>query len=245
MHADIGHNRPPADIAAAREAMNALQHFLQETPAILSPSEAREANEFAARTERTLKDMEACRKEQTEPHNLALQGINALYRAVRQPLERALDELLKRLTVYVDREEKKRQAEADRLAEEAAALEAAARAAEAAEKEAIANAALGETTDVAGLIEDADTAFDDFAMAARQAALAQRDVPVRLRSVLGGRARTLHSTEILHVTDAHAALTELGITEAIRTAILSSARAYRKINGRLPAGVVAEKVRSL
>jgi len=49
----------------------------------------------------------------------------------------------------------------------------------------------------------------------------------------------------LHVTDAHAALTELGITEAIRTAILSSARAYRKINGRLPAGVVAEKVRSL
>ena len=245
MHAQIGHNEPPDDIALAREAMNALSRFLIDTPAIASPAAAHEANEFAGRVERTLKDLDAARHVKVDPLNQQVGAINAVYRAIRAPLEAALGELKTRLTSYVQAEQAKRQAEADRLAREAAEKDAAARAAEAAEREAIANAAVGETTDVGGLIEDADAAFEDYTAAQRAALIAQRDVPVRLRSVLGGRARTLRTSEVLHVTDAHAALDELGILDDIRDAIVKCARAYRKVHGRLPAGVVREEVRSM
>ena len=225
--------------------MNALSAFLRDTPAIEDGEQAREANEFAGRTERTIKDLEATRRGQVDPLNEQVSVINASFRAIRDPLKRALDELRTRLTSYVNKVEAKRQAEADRLAREAAEAEAAARKAEAAEAEAVANAAVGEVVDVGAAMEAADIAFNEYSEAQRAALIAQRDVTVRLRSVLGGKARTLRTSEVLHVTDAVAALAELGVTEAITEAILTSARAYRKLHGRLPGGVVAEKVRSM
>jgi hypothetical protein len=53
------------------------------------------------------------------------------------------------------------------------------------------------------------------------------------------------ATGTLTVTDWQAAITELGLTDLIRDAILTSARAYRKTFRELPEGIVATYDRSL
>jgi hypothetical protein len=55
----------------------------------------------------------------------------------------------------------------------------------------------------------------------------------------------LRDRETLTVTDWQAAITELGLTDLIRDAILTSARAYRKNFRELPEGIVATYDRSL
>jgi hypothetical protein len=227
--------------------MNALSAFLRDNPVIEDADTAREANEFCGRSERTMKDLEAARRLLVDPLNAQVSGINAIYRAVREPLLLALGELKNRLTCYVNAEEAKRRAEAERLRRAAEEKEAAARAAEFHEREAIGNAAVGELADVGGLIEQADAAFGDYQRAEHAAAIAARDVTVRMHSVLGGRARTLRTTEVLHVTEPQLALQVLWpfYQATIEDGLLKAARAYRKQHGKLPAGITREEVRSL
>jgi hypothetical protein len=244
----IGHNKPPNTKvirSLALAALQALSAFLRDTPVIRDAAEARLANEHCDSIQRTIKDIEAERKSLVEPLKTQAKSIDEQYRVIRQPLEHALDTLKERLTQYVIIETRKREDEARRLREEAEAKERAAREAERLEKEAQANAEVGECTDVGEAIAAADAAFNAFTDAERAAAIAERDSQVRLRSMYGGRARTLRTSEVLHVVDASAALTAMGVTESIRDAILTSARAYRKLHGRLPAGISREEIRSL
>ena len=120
-----------------------------------------------------------------------------------------------------------------------------AREAEAREKEAIEGAAVGEVTDVGGFIVEADAAFNQFQKADRAVAIAERDVPVRISSMMGGRALSMRTTEILLLDDPIKAIRAIGITEKIRDAILSSARDYRKLKGELPKGVSATHERKI
>jgi hypothetical protein len=55
----------------------------------------------------------------------------------------------------------------------------------------------------------------------------------------------LRDRETLAVTDWQAAITEVGLTDTIRDAILASARSYRKAFRELPEGVIATYDRSL
>jgi hypothetical protein len=244
MHALIGHNRF-ATIALGNEAMQRLSAWLRENPVIEDAPQAREANEVCASTQRTLKDMDTERKHHVDPLNEELGNINREYRVVREPITRALDELKRRLTGYVAAEERRRAAEAAALREQAEAKERAAREAEAREAEAKAGVDVGVCEDAGGAIAEADAAFADFQRADRAAATAERNVPVRLRSILGGPARSMKTTEVLSVSDAHAAIDALGITEKIADAICSEAKAYRKANGKLPAGIAVQFVRSM
>jgi len=246
MHAGPGHNRPPVTISeTAKTALRGLSDYLQEHPVILTAEQARLANDHCAATERTIKDIDAERRAVVDPLNAQVKHTNETYRRVLDPLRLALDTLKRRLTDYALGEERKRRAEADRLRAEADAKERAAREAERLEKEAQADAEQGVYTDVGGAIAAADQAFGEFTSAERAATIAEHDVPVRLPSMFGGRARTLRTTEVLHVTDAAAALADIGLTDDIRMALLTSARAYRKAHGRLPRGISREEVRSL
>lgn len=248
MHAGpgYGHNRPPMTLNdAAQQALRALSEFLQDHPVILDAEQARLANEHCASVERTVKDIDAERRTLVDPLNEQIKSYNAGYRRLLDPLRLALDTLKQRLTAYVLAETRKREQAAQRLRAEAEAKERAAREAERLEKEAQANAEQGECTDVGGAIAAADQAFGAFSEAERAATIAERDSTVRLRSMFGGRARTLRTVEVLHVTDAAAAVATLGLTDGIRDAILTSARAYRKQHGRLPPGISREEVRSL
>jgi hypothetical protein len=239
----IGDNRGLID--EAREVFNRVSFWLREHPIIATSEDAKDANEHFGATQRCLRDMEAERKVQVEPLTEQVTLINTQYRSVRQPIERALDELKRRLTAYVAAEERARAAGAAKLRAAAEAKERAAREAEAREADAIASVDVGVCDDAGGAIADADAAFAEFQRADRAAATAEHNVTVKLRDRFSQRARSMRNSEVLTVSDAAAALAVLGVTERIAEAIVSEARAYRKAHGTLPPGIAVQWVRSL
>ena len=80
--------------------------------------------------------------------------------------------------------------------------------------------------------------------ASREAARAERDTRVRIGGGIG-RVLTLRTGEVLSVTDWRAAINDIGLTQDIADAILKGARAYRKENGELPAGIARDTERSV
>lgn len=243
--ATIGHNNPPGPLDHAVDAMAELRAFLADNPVIQTPAQAKEGGAYIERTRIALGAMETERTSRVGPLNAEVAEINSSYRTIREPLEKVLQELRARLTKFAAEEEAKRIAEAKRLAAERAEAERLAREAEAREKEAIEGAAVGEVTDVGGFIVEADAAFNQFQKADRAVAIAERDVPVRISSMMGGRALSMRTTEILLLDDPIKAIRAIGITEKIRDAILSSARDYRKLKGELPKGVSATHERKI
>ena len=240
----VGANNPPGPIDSAREAMDELSAWLKEHPVIQSHPEAKEGGGWVERTRIALGTMEDERKAKVDPINAKLTAINGAYRVVREPLEKTLKELRRRLTDFASAEEAKRIAELQRLADERNEAERLAREAEAREQDAIACADVGECADVGGAINEADAAFKDFEKAAKAEAIASKNVPVRLGSVMGGRSQSMRTVEVLVIEDATKAIKAIGLTEKIQQAILSSARDFKKEYGELPAGIGTTSERS-
>ena len=107
------------------------------------------------------------------------------------------------------------------------------------------NAEQGEITDVGGKIIEADGAFKDYQKADRAAATAEKNVPVRIASVMGGKSISMRTTEVFIVEDACAAITAMGLSEAARQQIVKDAKRFREATGELPDGVRSEYQRSL
>lgn len=238
-----GHNQPPTQIDAAREATTLLGEFLRVNPAI-DHTNATAAAAVIDRGRRHLKDLDDERRGKVDPLNEQVKDINATYKPIRDTFEKLLDTLKDRLSEFARREETKRRAEAEAARRLAAEAEAKARAAEDAERLANIDAAFGSPVDIATPTAAADQAFADFTRAERTAARAERDVPVRLATPMG-RAVSLRTKETLFVDDWHMALRDMGLTEGIREAILTAARAYRKLHDKLPAGVRAETTQGI
>jgi hypothetical protein len=241
----VGGNNPPGPIEAAKEAHAELSTFAEETPVIQSWDQAKLASAYIERTRIALQAMEDERKPQADPLNAKLEAINKPYRLVRQPLEKLYDLVKLRLTRYNNAVEAARLKEAQRLRDAAEAAEAAARAAEAAEQEAIAGADVGELTDVGGAIAEADHAFKGYQKADRAAATAERNVPVRIASIMGGKALSMRTTEVFIVEDACAAITAMGLSDDLKKQIVKDAKRFREATGELPDGVRSEYQRSL
>ncbi len=235
----IGGNGPPGCIDTARGVYANLAAFLRETPIIQTPDDAKRGANLIEQARATLGEMDDERKAFVKPLNDEVKNINDQYRKPRESVEAIVDELKHRLTIFANAEEAKRiaEAEARRLAAEEA--ERIAREAERIEADAKASADVGECdVNVAAAIVNADQKFDAFKRTDREASRAEKQIPVRLNGGFG-RALSMRSKETLTVSDAHAAIAAMGITEAIAEAILTSARAYRKLHGSLPAGVSA------
>ena len=96
-----------------------------------------------------------------------------------------------------------------------------------------------------GAIIEADGAFKDFQKAERAAATAERNVPVRIASIVGGRAVSMRTTEVFIVEDANAAITAMGISDDLRKQIVKDAKRFREATGELPDGVRSTYERSL
>lgn len=235
----IGSNNPPGCVDTARGVYQTLATFLKETPVIQTPDEAKKAANLVEQARATLGEMEDERKSLVKPLNDEVDTINGRYRTPRDSVKSIMDELKRRLTAFAAAEEAERQrkAEAARLA--AIEAERIAREAEEIERAAKEEADCGVLdVNVAAAITQADRAFDGFKRADREASRFEREKTVRLNGGFG-RAISMRSKETLTVTDPHAAISAMGITEAIAEAILTSARAYRKLNGSLPAGISA------
>jgi len=247
MHGTVGqgHNNPPGPIESAKEAMAELSVFTENNPVIENFDGAKRYAAYIERTRVALNAMEEERKPLAEPLNAALEALNKPYRLVRQPLEKLYELAKARLNKYNNAVEAARVKEAQRLRDEAEAAERAARQAEADEQEAIANAEAGELTDVGGAIVEADQAFKGFQKADRAAATAERNVPVRIASVMGGKSLSMRTTEVFIVEDACAAITIMGCSDDLKKQIIKDAKRFREATGELPDGVKSEYQRSL
>jgi hypothetical protein len=241
----IGGNSPPGPIESAKEAMAELSTFTENTPVIENFDTAKQYSTYIERTRVALQAMEAERVPQVEPLNAELERINKPYRLVRQPLEKLYELAKARLTKYNNAVEAARLREAQRLREEAERQEREAREAEAREQEAILNAEQGELTDVGGAILDADQAFKGFQKADRAAATAERNVPVRIASVMGGKSISMRTTEVFIVEDACAAIAIMGCSPDLQKQIIKDAKRFREATGELPDGVRSKYQRSL
>lgn len=250
--AAIGHNQPPGPVEYARIAMADLSKFLTDNPVIETEQQASAGGAYVERMRKTLADIEDERDRKVRPLNEQVSKINAEYKSLhntdaKKPgtADKLLNELRRRLTDYAQAEELRRIQEAEKARLAAEEAEARAREAERIEAETKANATVGEITDVAAAIIDADSAFSDFERAERAAALAERNVPVRIGSVMGGKSLSMRTTETLILDSYNRAIKAIGPNEKIREAILSAARDYRKLHGTLPDGVSVETTRKL
>lgn len=239
-------NRPPEAIDHARDALSELSAWLRDNPVIEGQAQLKAGTALKERTLVALNEARAERETKTKPWREKLNAIFAAYELVKDKgtLERAYSELRKRLTNFANEVEARRIAEANRLRHEAEERARIAREAELAEQDAIACADVGECTDVAGAIEQADSTFSAFQRADRQAAIAEKNVPLRTGSVLGGRSISMRTTEKLVIENVELAISVIGLTEKITEAILSSARDFRKERNELPPGITATFERS-
>ncbi len=244
MTATTGHNQPPSSIEFGNETMAVLGEWLRENPVVQTEEEARAGKLLVDRASSCVKDMEDERTKQVKPLNEQVKTINDSYRVVRDPLEKILQELKLRLDAYVRAEEAKRIAAAQEAQHKLEEAERRVQETIAKEREAKEDAQLGVESNVADAVADTDVAVRVADRLQREAARAEKDTHV----VLGGgfgRRLSLKAHEVLSVADWNEAITEMGCTDKITEAILSSAREYRKIFDELPAGIVATQERKL
>ena len=229
-------NQPPGPLDYAKEAMRELSAWLVENP-VIEAGGVKPGGAWVERARGALAEMEAERTTKVGPLNAELAKINSAYRIVREPLEKVLKELRRRLSDYANAIEAARIAEANRLAADRAEAERIAREAEAREADAKAAVDVGACEDVGDAIIEADAAFKDFAKADRAAAIAAKNVPVRIGSAMGNRALSMRTVEVFTITDVHAAIEAMGVTPDIEQAVIKCARAFYKAHNDVPPGI--------
>ncbi len=236
---EIGHNKPPEMLETAKEVARSISEYMADNPIVPDEESARKMKLQVDRAKLCLKDLDDERDSKVRPLNEQVSAINSEYRAPRNVLTSLGTEMLGRIQVFVQAEEAKRAEIFRELERRAAEAELAAKEAERIERERLDDASKGEIgIDVAEVIANADEAFDEFTKAKREAILAQKETHVKIG---GGftRAISLREKETLHVEQPFVAIMMLGITPDIEAAILKSARAWRKINGKLPDGIIS------
>lgn len=242
---DIGHNRPPGMIQSANDVVEQVNQWLKDNPVVETDVQARVAKVQIDRAKLCLKDLKDERDVKIKPISDQLIEIRNTYGRAASPIEIALDATNKRLEVYIARETRRRETEAETARQTAEEAKFKALEAERLEREAQENAAAGELgVDVVNVTKAADDAFDEAVTAERKAIRAQRDTHVKIGGGFS-RAISLRNKETLIVEDHVAALAQIGLTEGIKEAILTGARAYRKLHGRLPEGIQVEKRQEL
>ena len=248
----IGGNSPPSPIDLAKEGMTALSGWLSDHPVIQTDDDARGAKLLIDRCIGNCVEIERERDSLVRPLNEQVSAINAKYKAVhntdpKKPgiVDKVLIEAKARGTAYLKRLEQERIAAAEAAEAARAEAERIAREADRLAQEAALDAKQGVCDiDLGAVITQADEAFEAFQKADRIAARAERDTKVRLTGGFGN-AMGLRTAEILTVTDWKAAIEDIGLTDTIRDAILTGARAYRKENHELPSGIASDFKRGL
>lgn len=241
----VGHNNPPSIIEHSVNTLNALGIWLSEHPVIANEDEAREGKLLVDRAKDAVHEMETERTGLVSPLNEQVKEINDRYRSPRTNLENTLQVLILRIDAFAEREEERRQKEAEAKRQAALEAERIAREAERAEEEAKELAAAGQLDiNIADVTSHADAAYGLYKVAHREAQLAERETKVKIG---GGfrRALSRRNQETLEVESWETAISFLGLTDRIRDAILTDARAYRKEFDELPPGITAKYDRSL
>lgn len=235
-------NAPVGSVAIeqAKDTTRELQLFLKETPAITSPEECKAGDNWIERARINLATLEDERKPLVEPLNKELGEINGRYREPRQQLETLDKEIRRRVTIYKNKVEAARTAEAERLRREAEEAEARRQQAAAAAEDAIASVDVGVCDDAGAAIFEADQANREAGQIDRAASRAERSIAVRNASIVGGRAMAMRTVQVINIVDPAAAVKAMcagGIPEKLLTALRQCAVAFEDAYGVLPDGV--------
>lgn len=235
-------NSDIAAIHAAEDTLNAINDWMKDHPVIEDEDMARAGKAMLDRGILARDDMTAERRSKVDPLNAQVESINVQYRGPVASVRQVLEVLDERLRAFMRAEEMKRLEAARQARILAEQKEKEAREAEAREKEQLANADAGELdVDVVQVIQQADDAFSEYKTAERAANIAERDAKVRIG---GGfrRAIGLKKKEVLVLVDVIECLEDLGsIPEGVEAELLKAARAYRKVNKKLPRGIEARE----
>ncbi len=237
---EVGHNNPPDNLTTADGLIKEVSSFMAGNPVVQTDDEARQFKLYVDRTKAQIKDLEAEQEVKSYPLRVHLETIRSDYRPKRRMLGDLLDEMLGRVELFVQAEQRRREQAAALLVAHALEARRKAEEAERIEREKLDNASQGEVgINVAEVIDDADEAFEAYEKAERKAEVARRDMRVKIGGGFS-RAIGMRKTETLHIEDGMAAIGEMGMTPDIRLAILKSAGTFRKLNNRLPNGIVSK-----
>jgi len=237
MGAHLHHNNPPTLLELCAEVSGELSAWLDNNPAIEDHDGARKAAELIKRGRLALQDLDAERDAQVRPLNSAVKKINSAYKAVTDPIDKIVGQIKARMTDYARAEEARRAAEAE--AARLAALEAEKAAQEAArrEHEAIENAAAGEIgAGVGAALQETAQAEADAARAALAAGIAEKNITMRVSTGFG-RVMAMRTIETLVVENHVSAIMAMWPNAKLEDALLSAARAYQRVHGKLPRGI--------
>jgi hypothetical protein len=238
-------NNPPDMGVTAAETAAALSQWMSGVPVVETAEQAREGKVYIDRAKLAIADLEDERTGKVRPLNEQVGVINAYYRQPRELLGRVLHELEQRIAVFIRKEEEKRRQIAEEARQRAEEAERLAREAEERERDAVASAQLGECDiSIGDSIEAADTAFEDYQKAKREADLAERETKVKIGGGFS-RAIGLKVKDIITVTDGQLALSAIGLTAGIEAEIVKAARAYHRLHNKWPAGITVETERKL
>lgn len=232
-------NNPPDMAVTAGDVSRDISGWMAENPVIETEEQSKAAKLLLDRGKLCIADLEDERKAKNQPFEAKIAENNDHYRSPREILRRVTDEISERLRAFLRTEERRRTeaaAEARRIAEEA---QRKAREAVAAHEAAVGSARVGELgVDIEAHVVETNDAIRNAQVATRAAARAEKETNVKVSGGLT-RALGLRTKEELVLVNASAALSVLGITDGIKSEILKAARAYRKLSGHLPEGVVS------
>lgn len=234
----IGDNKPPSVLDFGRDTIADMAVWLDNNPVVDREEIARDGKLQVDRVKSCIQDIETERRGMTDPLNQRVKEINGKYSLVREPLQQVMDQIKSRLDDFIRAEQQKRLKAAEEARKALEEAERKAREAEQAEQEAIEEANQGVAdTGVMDKTLEANKSFAEYEAAQRAAARAEKDVDVKIG---GGfrRALSQRTKEVLTLSDWKAAIEEMGVTDKIREAVLSSAREYRKVFGDLPEGII-------
>jgi hypothetical protein len=232
-------------LEAARDTLTAFSKFLQDYPVIENAQDDIKVTNWIERARLNLASIDDELKPKADPLYAQWKAVREPYTRVIEPLKKLFDEAKRRANKFKLAVENARKAEAERLRREAEAKERAAREAEAREVEAVAAVDVGVCEDVGTAIVEANEAFHDFQVADREAARAERSVPVRVASIAGGRPITMRNKRVLVVEDPIAAVKAMWPNERIADAIRLAAKDYQNAFDELPPGIIETVERSL
>lgn len=233
---EIGHNRPPDMTETLGQVTDDIGTWLSENPVIQDDKQAKEAKVLLDRGKLGIQDAEAERDSKVRPLNEQVKAVNEYYKRPKEILQKILVEVGNRLSTFIRAEEAKRIAAAEQARREAEAAKAAALQAEQVEQEMLANSAAGELGgNVATATKDADEAFRTHAKATHQAAIKEREIPVKIKGLTRASGLVTKETAVVH--DGILAIQTMGMDDDISEAILRSARAYKRLHNRWPAGI--------
>ncbi len=246
-------NNPPSPIDYAKEVIGDLSAWMAETPVVQTEEDSRHAKLLLDRAKAAFEDVERDRVAKVKPLNDQVTSINSEYKAAhntdpKKPgvLDKVVMVLKQRVQSYLLIEESKRRRIAEEKQAAADAAREAALKAEALEREAKENADAGEVgIEIGKWVTEANEAFTEAMAAQREAARANREAEQTKLAGGFGRSIGVRHVRVLELADWNAAIVSMGLTDNVREAILTSARAFYSATGDWPDGVTETFERKL